>query len=519
MSTSLVVIVMSVGAFCQETPAPEEPPGFLSRAEWDPTTPRGVLVNDPRAMPGLTLVSPINSTLGHLLANDGSIVHTWQFDSAPGEWCELLPDGTLMRAGREDTDQRFAGGGIGGRLQRIAHDGTLLWNFDLSSDALCAHHDIAVLPNGNVLVIAWERIAKHTALANGRDPAWVGGAGLWADTVIELEPVGADDARIVWQWRSWDHVVQDFDAAKADFGDVTANAGRIDVNGDHRNQPPMSPEQKKRHAETQAQLEALGYTTGIAQSDAAPDEEALKSRRERLERSGDWLHTNAIDYLPEHDVIVLSSPEFGELWVIDHSTTIEEARGSSGGRFGRGGEILWRWGNPKTYGAGGDGDRQLEYQHDPKWLVAADGSLRLTVFDNNAGDGDAEWSAVKELVLPFDAERGFLRDEGAPFGPEEPVWSYEDRENFYSAFISGAQRLPNGHTLICSGAGGRVFEVTPSGETVWNFRNNLGGDVTPPDHAGHAPEHALFRAERYAHDHPGVVALLAAKAATSGAAR
>jgi hypothetical protein len=99
------------------------------------------------------------------------------------------------------------------------------------------------------------------------------------------------------------------------------------------------------------------------------------------------------------------------------------------------------------------------------------------------------------------------------------VWSYEDRENFYSAFISGAQRLPNGHTLICSGAGGRVFEVTPNGETVWNFRNNLGGDVTPPDHAGHAPEYALFRAERYAHDHPGVVALLAAKAATSGDAR
>jgi hypothetical protein len=501
MPSAVSVLPLLLLAVPQDPSAPEQGAAFLSRPEGDPTTPRGVLVNDPRATPGLTLVTPINTTLGHLIANDGTVVHTWQFDSPPGEWCELLADGTLMRSGREDTDQRFAGGGIGGRLQRVAHDGTLLWNHDLSSDALCAHHDIAVLPNGNVLVVAWERIAEHTAIANGRDPAWVGEAGFWPDTVLELEPVGEHDARVVWQWRTWDHIVQDFDPSKANFGDVTAAPGRIDVNGDHRNLPPMSPEQRKRYEDTQRQLEALGYATGSVLGEATLDEATLTRRRERLDRSGDWLHTNSIDHLPEHDLIVLSTPKFNELWVIDHSTTIEEARGSSGGRFGRGGEILWRWGNPKTYGFGGPADQRLGYQHDPKWLFGADGSLRMTVFDNVTGDGRREWSAVYELVLPFDPERGFLREEGRPFGPEDLAWGYADPNNFYSAFFSGAQRLPSGNTLICSGAGGRVFEVTPKGETVWNYRS--------------VPRHSLFRAERYPLDHPGVVALLAAKAQAS----
>jgi hypothetical protein len=494
-------------------PAAEEPPDFLSRPEWDPTTPRGVLTNDPRATPGLTFVSPINSTRGHLIDNAGAIVHTWQFDSAPGEWGYLLGDGTLLRAGRQDQDQRFGGGGIGGKLQRVAHDGTLLWDLDLASEGLCQHHDIAVLPNGNVLVVAWERIPKETAIANGRDPAWVGEAGLWPDTVLELEPVGSDGARIVWQWRAWDHLVQDFDASKANHGDVTAAPGRIDVNGDHRDAPPLTAEQKRAFETQQAQLEALGYTTGVANASVGDDPEALARRRARLDRSGDWLHTNAIDHCPEHDLIVLSVPEFDEVWVIDHSTTIEEARGSTGGRFGRGGELLYRWGNPKTYGHGSEADRVLDYQHDPQWLVAPDGNLHLTLFDNGGRGSERNASEVLEIVLPFDPAHGFLREEGEPFGPAEPLWSYSSPTDFYSAFISGAQRLRSGHTLICSGAGGRVFEVTPGGETVWNYRCDLGGDVEPPRHAGHAPEHALFRAERYDLEHPGIVALLAAKAA------
>jgi len=515
------------GALLRGTDAPTQeaapprrdgPPGFLSRPEWDPTTPRGVLVNEAGAFPGLTFVTPLKGEKGYLLDLDGSIVHEWSFDSSPGEWAYLMDDGTLWRSARQDEDQAFGGGGIGGKLQKVAPNGTLLHDFDLASYGLCSHHDIEVLPNGNVLVIAWERIPKETAIANGRDPKHVGGAGLWPDTLLEVKPTGPTSYEIVWQWRAWDHLVQDFDETKANWGDVT-NPHRIDVNGDHRDDVPLSAAERKARAEQRAQLEALGYTTGIGSVVAETDEEEDARRATMLERSGDFMHTNSVDYLPEHDLIVISTPEFDELWVIDHSTTIEEARGSTGGRWGKGGDLLWRWGNPRTYGHGTSADRHLDYQHDPKWLVQDDGSLHLLVFNNNGGserraatDELFEWSVVEELVLPFDPERGFVREEGEPFGPEAPVWSYEDRGNFYSAFISGAGRLPNGNTLICSGAGGRVFEVTPDGRTVWNYRCDLGVDREAPDHAGNAPQHALFRASRYAYDHPGVRAILASKA-------
>jgi len=96
----------------------------------------------------------------------------------------------------------------------------------------------------------------------------------------------------------------------------------------------------------------------------------------------------------------------------------------------------------------------------------------------------------------FDAKSGFSRAAGQPFGPAQPAWSYSDPGTFYSGFISGAQRLPNGDTLICSGAPGRVFEVTPAGHIVWDWRNTLGGEVDPPAQGGKAPPKALFRAWR-----------------------
>ena len=66
----------------------------------------------------------------------------------------------------------------------------------------------------------------------------------------------------------------------------------------------------------------------------------------------DWLHTNAIAYNPQRDEIALSVLGNNEIWIIDHSTTTEEARGSTGGNSGKGGDILYRWGNPIAHRAG-----------------------------------------------------------------------------------------------------------------------------------------------------------------------
>ena len=68
------------------------------------------------------------------------------------------------------------------------------------------------------------------------------------------------------------------------------------------------------------------------------------------------------------DQIALSVPTLGEVWILDHGTTRAEAASDRGGRRGRGGEILYRWGNPSVYGRGDASERRLVYQHDARWV-------------------------------------------------------------------------------------------------------------------------------------------------------
>jgi len=482
-------------------PPEDESRRIMSLSELAP--PRGLRVNASGAFPGYTLFGPLNSTVIYLVDMAGEVVHRWETDAAPGAWCYLLDDGSLLRCGRIDEDPQFKGGGIGGRIQRLAPDGRVLWQWELADHEHQQHHDVRPMPNGHLLVIAWERKDAKLAVQHGLDPRQVHRErGFWPDVVYEVEPLPGGGAAVVWEWHAWDHLVQDMDSKLPDYGLIAEHPGRIDINGEHRDQPPLSAAQIAERQAVDAQLAALGYIGGADDGGPPTDQDRLP---------GDWLHTNAVDYHPVYDLLVLSSPHFDELWVIDHSTTTEEAAGSTGGRYGKGGDILWRWGNPRRYGAGRDEDRQLFGQHDPTWL--RDGPpdvLRLLVFNNGRDRADGNWSSVDELMLPFDPVAGFQHAAGSAFGPAEPSWSYSAGDAFYSAFISGAQRLPNGNTLVCSGAPGRIFEVTAGGEVVWDYRNPHGGEIQPPEHAGKAPPLALFRAARYAQDHPGIVALLGA---------
>jgi hypothetical protein len=475
---------------------------LMSAGEAEAGKTRGLHVSKPGAFEGYTLFAPLNAKRTYLIDMQGEVVHSWETDSSPGSEY-LLDDGSLLRCGREDDDPRFSGGGIGGRLQRLAPDGTLIWNWRLADQERHQHHDIEPLPNGNLLLIFWERVPEEEAVSRGRDPEAVGPRGLWPDGLLEIRPIPPDDARIVWEWHSWDHIVQDRDIDLPGYDDVPLRPERIDVNGDHRNSPPLTAEERKAEEELRAGLAAIGYLAGDEPDQPAPPGGPPP-------RTGDMMHVNAVAYLAEYDLIVLSSPEFDELWVIDHSTTSAEAATSEGGRWGHGGDLLWRWGNPRTYGAGGDTDRKLFYQHDPTWIEGGN-ELRLLVFNNGRGRPGGDYSSVDELVLPFDKRRGFLREGREPFGPKEPDWSYSDPGDFYAPFISGAQRLPNGNTLICSGPAGRLFEVTPAGEIVWDFYNPYGGEIEPPAHAGHAPPLALFRGTRLAKDQPGIRKLLGEK--------
>ena len=80
------------------------------------------------------------------------------------------------------------------------------------------------------------------------------------------------------------------------------------------------------------------------------------------------MHTNAVAYNAELDQIMLSIHAFSEVWIIDHGTTTEEAASHSGGKRGKGGDLLYRWGNPRAYRTGTNVDQRLFAQHNAHWI-------------------------------------------------------------------------------------------------------------------------------------------------------
>jgi len=495
-------------------------------------TPRtGLVLNDEAAFGGYTLFAPLRSTTTYLIDMEGQIVHTWESAQEPGEAVYLLDNGDLLRCARELENHVFHGGGLGGRVQRIDWDGNAIWEYVYSDEQRCQHHDIAPLPNGNVLMIAWERKTQQEAIAAGRDPALLQGDELWPDHIIEVEPNAQDGGEIVWEWHVWDHLIQDHDQTKKNYGIVADHPELIDVNfGATRG--PQPPEEVRRRR-------SLGYIGGSPQ-------------RDRGDRRSVWNDTNAIAYDAQLDQIVLTVRGFNEIWVIDHSTTTAEAASHTGGRSGKGGDLLYRWGNPQAYRAGTAADQRLFAPHDAHWIASGlPGEGHLLIFNNGPGRPDGDYSSVVEIVTPVDSDGRYVIEPAAGYGPRKPAWRYATarKGDFFSERVSGAQRLANGTTLICSGERGRFFEIDADGRTVWEYINPFGGhgqlpELPPGGPAGvrpgrpsprppglglpprpdrprddESPEerprrgnrprqrrgspNAVFRAIRYAPDHPG----------------
>jgi len=399
-------------------------------------------VSDEPPYPGYNLFAPIGSTNTYLIDNNGSIVHTWSSNYRPGQSAYLLEDGSLLRTANTG-GSLFNVGGTGGRVERYDWDGNLTWAYDYSTTQVRHHHDVEYLPNGNILMVAWELKTEAEAIAAGRDPSAIADGELWADHVIEIAPTGNYGGTIVWEWHSWDHLIQDHDAGKANYGVVADHPELIDINY---------------------------IPAGPGGSGA------------------DWHHVNAVAYNAELDQIVLSVRNFSEIWVIDHSTTTAEAAGHSGGDSGMGGDLLYRWGNPRIYDAGDGGDQQLFGQHDAEWIAdGLPGAGNILIFNNGQGRPGGNSSSVDEIVPPL-APDGTYTNSSA-YGPPAPAWSYaaSPATNFFASHISGSQRLPNGHTLVCDGPAGRFFEVTAGGQTVWEY--DYDGEV--------------FRVERYGKDYSG----------------
>lgn len=359
----------------------------------------------------------------YLINNDFTVIHTWQHSRGAASMPYLIPDSTIIYPYRVP-NPTMDSGGVGGGIAHIDWNNNILWEYTVSNNQYQHHHDVEPLPNGNILVIAWERKTAAEAFAMGRLTLNNSLNEMWSEAILELEPVGANAANVVWEWHLWDHLIQNVNSALSNYGVVSEHPELMDIN-----------------------YGSVGGGGGPGGSNA------------------DWMHFNAIDYNPELDQIVVSSRTMGEVYIIDHSTTTAEAAAHSGGNSNHGGDFLYRWGNPQVYDRGTAANQQLNSQHGVNWIPAGyPGEGHLILYDNVYNNNQ---SAVYEIETPIDSTGNYFIDGASSYGPNAPAWIHTG--GFYSNVQGGAFRLSNGNTLITDADNARIFEVTPEHTVVWNY--------------------------------------------------
>lgn len=417
----------------------------------------GIINNDfQNSYEGYTLLAPLSSTETYLINNCGQVINQWSSTYKPGASAYLLENGNLLRTGKIDNDD-ITFGGVGGKIELYDWDGNLLWDYTHSSSLITQHHDIYPMPNGNILMIAVETMTQAEAELEGRDPSKIQEGKIFNEQILELQPVGTNQANIVWEWNFNDHLIQDFDNTKNNYGVVSENPQLADFN--YISNP---------------------NDTGNA----------------------NWLHINSVQYNEDLDQIIFSSRNLNEIYIIDHSTTTAEAASNSGGIYGKGGDFLYRWGNKEAYDFGTINDRTLVGQHYPHWIPESfvDGG-KIMIF-NNGNLLETPHSSI-DIIEPSQSSPGFYDfDDTDGFLPNVAEWRYTAPvvTDFYSSILSSGQRLPNGNTLICDGDSGYFFELDSNNNIVWEYINPVSnsGILTQGDTPA---TNLVFRAIKFSPDY------------------
>lgn len=350
-----------------------------------------------------TLYSTMQSTSTYLIDTNNTNFKVWTH-AAADKTCYssyLAPGGTLVRSIAK-TGNSFTGGPICGKIQKVNYAGTVIWDYVYSTTNEVSHHDHHVMPNGNVLLIVYERKSASQVTAAGGSL----NIEVWSEKVVEVQPTGATTGTIVWEWKLWDHLLQNVNAAGANYQSSIVN---------------------------NPQLMNINYN--------------LKK---------DWVHMNGIDYNPMLDQIVVSSHNLNEWWVIDHSTTTAEAASHAGGKSGKGGDILYRWGNPAAWGS--TGTAILNVTHDSHWIPEDCPDAGRLVGFNNKGVSSSQ-SAVDQINVPVS---GYNYTYGTP-----STYAQRHACNGYSSNMGSSEQFPNGNQLICVATQGEIYEIDPSGATIW----------------------------------------------------
>ena len=379
--------------------------------------PTGTTIYDPeRAWNGFTVLSPLGTPAVLVIDMNGTVVKRWEgFNNSAGGPARVLPGGHVIAAnGARPPHQEAL------ELVQRDFDGNVVWRFDRGEQIALAggktawsarqHHDWQRddFPAGYYSPESQPALQGRTTLVLShadRMQSKVADVMLGDDRLVEVDARG----EVVWEWLAGDHI------------------------------------------------DELGF---------APDARAVikaASAFNKARGSYDWLHVNSATYVGPNQWFDKGDARFAPENVI-----ISSREASIIAIVARNGSIVWRLGPDFSASRELRAIRQIIGQHHahliPKGLP---GAGNLLVFDNGGSSGYG-------FASPIAPEgRGAFQRANSRVLEINPVtlqlvWSYTNAR-FFSTNISGAQRLPNGNTLITAGAGGRMFEVTPKGEIVWEY--------------------------------------------------
>lgn len=413
----------------------------------------GIISNTANAYAGYTLFTSEKNT--YLINNCGEVLHKWTSTTNSSKTVYLLENGNLLRNSISSSTSTIQIAGKTGRLELFNWDNALLWSFEYSDDSHVNHHDIFPLPNGNILMVAASVLTETEAINLGRDPSLLPEHELYNEQIIEIQPTGSNTANIVWEWNTKDHIIQDFDNTKSNFGNVSQNPQRLNIN-------------------------YLGSSTATS----------------------NWMHVNSAQYNAVLNQIIISTRKLSEFYIIDHSTTTAEAATSTGGTYQKGGDILYRWGNPVAYNQGTSANQQLYGQHYPHWIAPGlPDAGKIMVFNNGFGRTPA-YSQIFKITPPASTPGVYTYTSNTSYGPSNPDYIYEApvSTDFYSVNLSSGQQLQNGNILITVGALGTIFEIDSNKDIVWKYINPLSssGVIMTQGDDPSIVTNVLFRSHKYA---------------------
>lgn len=290
-----------------------------------------------KAYNGYTLFTPTEeNTKTYLIDMKGDVVHTWQTkaDVESSFVSRLLPNGNLMVYSlTKDAPVKI--GGSTGLLEELDWDGNVVWSYKMSSPDEVSHHAFDRMPNGNTLILGWERVTADQFVKKGRKagtwpdkPIMLGGRetkDFWIDFVREVD----EDGKTVWEWHAMDHLGTGPDQLDANY--------------------------------TLPKKVGIGYA------------------------SYDWSHFNTLEYLPETDQILMNSRNLSESFIVDRKTGKIVFRWGNPSTHGKGKMPSWY----------DDGDQKLFGSHHATLLDNGN----LSIFDNGSERPEGSRSRVVEVDM------------------------------------------------------------------------------------------------------------------------